>query len=192
MKLAYRAIELATLNDSVPRAGEPFPEVAAAHLLAEMAKNGEAVDAAGRQLLTQDEIDRLEKYYGAVDPVTHQVKIRRITVTLKCGVERRSDQRRRTREFTYSWTRDRFVWVWDWARAESPTEFQFRNLERRDRACTDNDLLRRTLVDIFDQSKKSKVPYADLVDQKVKTAHGQQTVETTVTRSPRRGRRHRR
>ena len=52
---------------------------------------------------------------------------------------------------------------------------------------------RRTLVDIFEQSKKSKVPYADLVDQKVKTALGQ-AVETTVTRgnSSRRGRRHRR
>lgn len=191
MKLAYRAIELATLNDAVPRPGEPFPEMAAAHMLAEMAKNSEAVDAAGRPLLTQDEIDRLEKYYGAVDPATHQVKIRRLTVTLNCGVGPRYDPRRRVWEFSNQWTRERFVWVWDWGRAESPTEFQFRNLERRDRACTDNDLLRRTLIDIFEQSKKSKVAYADLVDQKVKTAHGQ-AVETAVTRSPRRGRRHRR
>ena len=83
--------------------------------------------------------------------------------------------------------------MWDWGRAESPTEFQFRNLERAENSCTDNHLLRRTLVDIFEQSKKSKVPYADLVDQKVKTALGQ-PVETTVTRggSSRRGRRHRR
>ena len=52
--------------------------------------------------------------------------------------------------------------------------------------------LRRTLIDIFEQSKKSKVAYADLVDQKVKTALGQ-IVEPTVTRgSGRRGRRHRR
>jgi TPR repeat protein len=191
MKLAYRAIELATLTDSVARTGEPFPEVAAAHLLVEMAKNGEAADAAGRPLLTQDETDRLEKYYGTVDPVTRQVKIRRLAVTLNCGVGRRYDQRRRVWEYAYPWTKERYVWVWDWARAESPTEFQFRNLERRDRACNDNGLLRRTLVDIFEQSKKSKVPYADLVDQKVKTAHGQ-AVETTVTRSPKRGRRHRR
>ena len=57
--------------------------------------------------------------------------------------------------------------MWDWGRAELPTEFQFRNLERAENSCTDNDLLRRTLIDIFEQAKKSKVPYADLVDQKV-------------------------
>ena len=56
----------------------------------------------------------------------------------------------------------------------------------------ENRILRRTLIDIFEQSKKSRVAYADLVDQKVKTAHGQ-AVETTVTRdTTRRGRRHRR
>jgi len=190
MKLAYRAIELATLNDSPPQPGEPFPEMAAAHLLVEMAKNGEAADAAGRPLLTQDEIERLEKYYGTVDPATRQVKIRRLTVQLTCGVGRRYDQRKREWDYVYGWTRNKFIWVWDWGRAESPTEFQFRNLERVDRSCTDNNLLRRTLVDIFEQSKKSKVAYADLADQKVKTAHGQ-AVETTVTRSPRRGRRRR-
>ena len=43
-----------------------------------MAKNGEAVDAAGRPLLTPDEIERLERFYGAVDPATRQVKIRRL------------------------------------------------------------------------------------------------------------------
>ena len=108
------------------------------------------------------------------------------------GVGRRYDQRRREWDYVYSWTRTKFVWVWDWGRAESPTEFQFRNLERADPSCTDNGLLRRTLIDIFEQAKKSKLAYADLVDQKVKTAHGQ-AVETTVTRSSsRRGRRHRR
>jgi hypothetical protein len=155
-----------------------------------MAKNGEATDAAGRPLLTQDDLDRLEKYYGTVDPVTHQVKIRRLTVQLICGVGRRYNQRARQWEYVYSWTRNRFVWVWDWGRQESPTEFQFRNLERAEPTCTDNSLLRRTLIDIFEQSKKSQVAYADLVDQKVKTAHGQ-AAETTVTRG-RGGRRHRR
>ena len=56
MELAYRAIDLATQNDALPRHGEPFPEMAAAHLLVDMAKSGEAVDAAGRPLLPQDEI----------------------------------------------------------------------------------------------------------------------------------------
>ncbi len=192
MKLAYRAIDLATQNDAPPRVGEPFPEMAAAHLLVEMARSGEAVDAAGRPLLTNDEIDRLEKFYGAVDPVTRQVKIRRLTVQLSCGAGRRYDPRKREWYYVFPWTRAKFVWVWDWGRAESPTEFQFRNLERAENSCTDNHLLRRTLVDIFEQSKKSKVPYADLVDQKVKTALGQ-PVETTVTRSSnRRGRRGRR
>ena len=193
MKLAYRAIDLATQNDAPPRIGEPFPEMAAAHMLAEMAKSGEASDAAGRPLLTQDETDRLERFYGAVDPLTRQVKIRRLTVQLTCGAGRRYDQRKREWVYAYTWERQKFVWVWDWGRAESPTEFQFRNLERADVYCTDNGLLRRTLIDIFEQSKKSKVAYADLVDQKVKTALGQ-AVEPTVTRSgsSRRGRRDRR
>ena len=192
MRLAYRAIELATLNETAPRIGEPFPEMAAAHLLVEMAKSGEATDAAGRPLLTPEEIERLEKFYGAVDPGSRQVKIRRLTITLNCGAGRRYDQRAREWYYVYRWNRSRFVWVWDWGRSESPTEFQFRNLERAENSCTDNSLLRRTLVDIFEQSKKSQVPYADLVDQKVKTAMGQ-AAETAVTRgSDRRRRRGRR
>ena len=59
-----------------------------------------------------------------------------------------------------------------YAGAWSPTEFQFRNLERAT-GCINNSVLRRTLVDIFEQSKKSKVAFADLTDQKVRTAHGQ-------------------
>src|SRR5436853_5863906 len=192
MKLAYRAIDLAVQAEAPPRPGEPFPEMAAAHMLAEMAKSGEASDGAGRPLLTQDETDRLERFYGAVDPLTRQVKIRRLTVQLTCGAGRRYDQRKREWVYAYTWERQKFVWVWDWGRAESPTEFQFRNLERADVYCTDNGLLRRTLIDIFEQSKKSKVAYADLVDQKVKTVRGQ-AVEPTVTRgSSRRGRRYRR
>ena len=54
---------------------------------------------------------------------------------------------------------------------ELPTEFQFRSHER-DTVCSKNALLRRTLADIFDQAKKNDVPYADLVEQKIKTAMG--------------------
>ena len=59
--------------------------------------------------------------------------------------------------------------MWDWGRAEAPTEAQFRTLERQTR-CNDNSVLRRTLVDVFEQAKKSNVPFADLIDQKIKTA----------------------
>jgi TPR repeat protein len=154
IKLAYRTIELATQTDPTTAEGNPFHEIAAAHLLVEMAKNGEAVDAAGRSLLTQDEIERLERHYGAVDPAAKQVKIRRLDVKVKCGY----------------WTRTQQVWVWDWGRVESPTEPQFRNIERTT-GCSDNDVLRRTLIDIFEQAKKNKVPFADLIDQKIKTAN---------------------
>ena len=64
MKLAYRTIELAEQADPTDEDGQPFHEIAAAHLLVEMAKNGEAVDTTGRPLLTQEEIERLERYYG--------------------------------------------------------------------------------------------------------------------------------
>src|SRR5262249_8885659 len=130
-------------------------ETAAAHLIVEMAKNREAVDAAGRPLLTQDEVDRLERYYGTVDPLTKQVKIRRLDVKLKCG--------------DY-WVKPEQIWVWDWGRSEAPTEPQFRNIERIT-GCTNNDTLRRTLIDVFEQAKKNKVPFADLIDQKIKTAN---------------------
>jgi TPR repeat protein len=190
MKLAYRAIDLAVQSDAFPQPGEPFPEMAAAHLLVEMAKNNEAVDAAGRPLLTLDEIERLERFYGIVDPGTRQVKIRRLTVPLKCGVgQREFDKQKKEWIYEYSWTAPRkLIWVWDWGRSESPTEFQFRNLER-ETGCTNNELLRRTLNDIFEQSKKNKLAFADLVDQKIKTAQGQQSVEPAVTRDTRRSRR---
>jgi hypothetical protein len=155
MKLAYRTIELAMQTDPTTVEGNPFHEIAAGHLLAEMAKNGEAVDAAGRPLLTPDEVDRLERFYGAVDPATKQVKALSITVLADCGGYRK-------------WPKK--VWVWDWGRTESPTESQFRNIERTTR-CTNNDVLRRTLNEVFEQAKKNKVPFADLIDQKIKTAN---------------------
>jgi TPR repeat protein len=191
MKYAYRAIELSVLDESGTGPGEPFPEMAAAHLLIEMAKNGEATDAAGRPLLSQEEVDRIEKFYGSVDPNTRQVKIRRVTVRLNCGIGGQYDTREREWVYDYGWRKYFFIWVWDWGRAESPTEFQFRDIEREWTACSHNSLLRRTLNDIFEQAKKSKVAFADLVDQKVRTAQGE-SAETIVTRGTKRGRRHRR
>lgn len=191
MKYAYKAIELAVLSDAGPQPGEPFPEMAAAHLLAEMAKTGEAVDRNGGSLLTQEEVEQLERYYGKVDPSSKQVKIRRLGVDLVCGFGTRTFNRQ-SQEYTYEyqWKVKRPIWVWDWGRVESPTEFQFRSHER-ETGCSRNDTLRRTLVDIFDQAKKNQVAYADLVEQKIKTAMGA-SVETPVTRGSRRSRRGRR
>ena len=36
---AFKAMELATLTDETPQSGEPFPEMAAAHLVAEMVRD---------------------------------------------------------------------------------------------------------------------------------------------------------
>jgi uncharacterized protein len=171
MRLAYRTIELAVQADPTSEDGNPFHEIGAAHLLVEMAKNGEAVDAAGRPLLTQEEIDRLERYYGAVDPATKQVKVRRLSVPLSCGGY---------------WEIYRPLWVWDWGRAESPTELQFRNLERKT-GCTNNETLRGTLIDVFEQAKKNKIAFADLIAQKILTA--KKVVETEEKEPNRRRRR---
>ena len=167
MKFAYRAIALSVLADPTTPEGKPFYEIAAGHLLVEMAKNNEAVDGSGSPLLTQDEVDRLERYYGSVDPnpkdvvdptsndskKVYEVKVRRLEVELDC----------------YAWKQTADIWVWDWGRSESPTAVQFRNLER-ETSCSNNDKLRRTLVDVFEQAKKNKVPFADLIAQKIKTA----------------------
>jgi len=191
MQLAYQAIALAVQNDAVPRPREPFPEMAAAHLLVDMARSGEAVDAAGRPLINSDEVERLEKYYGRTDPETRQVKVRRLLVQLGCGYTGRYyDRQKRRWAWLWEWIRNDYIWVWDWGRAESPTEFQFRNLERAT-GCVNNSILRRTLIDIFEQSKKSKVAFADLTDQKVRTAQGA-SIEPAVTRDSRSRRRGRR
>jgi TPR repeat protein len=160
MRLAYKTIDLAVQTDPTTEEGNPFHEIAAAHLLVEMAKSGEAVDAAGRPLLTESEVARLERFYGSVDPVTKKVKVRRLAVPLFCGTSGADG---------YVWWLSRSIWVWDWGRTESPTEAQFRNLERTT-SCTNNQVLRKTLIDVFEQSKKSKLPFADLIEQKVKTA----------------------
>jgi TPR repeat protein/uncharacterized protein (UPF0335 family) len=166
MKLAYRAIELAVLTDPMTDEGNPFYEIGAAQLLVEMAKSGEAVDALGRPLLTGDEIGRLEHYYGTVDPATKKVTIRRLLVPVVCRIRRSANGRN-----DISWTNHEWLWVWDWGRPESPTEQQMRNIERTS-GCSDNDDLRATLSDVYQQAKKNKVAFADLIDQKIKTAQG--------------------
>jgi hypothetical protein len=54
---------------------------------------------------------------------------------------------------------------------ESPTEFQIRDIERRT-GCTYNQKMRRTFIDIFQQSKKNKVAFADLLFQEIQTSQG--------------------
>src|SRR5206468_12952798 len=126
--------------------------------------------------------------YGKVDASSKQVKIRRLAVDLKCGFgELVKDKETKEYRYEYGWSVKRPIWVWDWGRVESPTEFQFRSHER-DTGCSKNAVLRRTLVDVYDQAKKNDVPYADLVEQKIKTAMAA-SVQTTTRGGKRRGRR---
>jgi TPR repeat protein len=123
VKYAYKAIDLAVRAvDTGFRSAfdNPLDEIAAGILLAEMAANGEAVDGNGAQLLTQDERDRLERYYGKPDPETHQVKVRALGVWMSCGGPLPVRK---------------FVWVWDWGREEAPTEPQFRYYESMKPSC---------------------------------------------------------
>jgi TPR repeat protein/uncharacterized caspase-like protein len=167
MKYAFLAIKLSVQADPSSDDGNPFYEIGAGILLAEMAVNGQAVDVNDRGLLNPDEIDRLQRFYGTVDPETHKVKIRRLDVPLGgC-----------------SYPYKKAVWVWDWGRAESPTEAQFRSLER-ETYCYDNDILRRTLSASFDAARKAKVPFADLINQQIIAAQAQESAPST--RQPRR------
>jgi TPR repeat protein len=159
LKLAYHAIDLAVLADPTTSDGDPFYEINAAQLIVEMAKNGEAVDAMGRPLLTPEEIDRLERYYGAVDPVTKRVKLRGFKMPIFC-------------EPSGTWFLPEQIWVWDWGRTEAPTEFQIRYLERQT-GCPYNTDLRATLIDLYTQAKKNKVAFADLLAQRMQTLEGQ-------------------
>jgi len=159
MEYAYHAIDLAVLADPTTLDGDPYYEFSAGHLLVEMAKGGEAVDALGRPFLTPEEIDRLQRYYGTVDPATKQVKVRGFRMPVFCD----SDQ---------EWYVPVQIWVWDWGRSEAPTEFQIRYYERLD-GCTYNTSLRATLIDIYSQAKKSKVAFADLLAQRIQTLEGQ-------------------
>jgi TPR repeat protein len=126
VKYAYRAIDLA--QDQVLTRGalrgsrydNPLDEIAAGILLAEMAANGEAVDSGGQPLLTQDERDRLERYYGRPDTETKAVKVRSLKVWMSCGGGR---------------PEPKYIWIWDWGRDEAPTEPQFRYYEALQPAC---------------------------------------------------------
>jgi TPR repeat protein/uncharacterized protein (UPF0335 family) len=159
MELAYHAIDLAVLADPTVLDGNPYYEFNAAHLLVEMAKGGEAVDGMGRPLLTPQEIDRLERYYGTVDATTKQVKLRGFKMPIFC-------------EPSETWYLPEQVWVWDWGRSEAPTEFQIRYFERLT-GCPYNVDLRATLIDVYAQAKKSKVAFADLLAQRIQTLEGQ-------------------
>jgi TPR repeat protein len=155
MRMAYKAIELSTQADPTTTDGDPFMEIAAGHLLAEMAKTGQAVDTSGRPLLTQDEVDRIEHYYGKVDPMTRRVKAGRLSVPIRCDAFPGFEMKQ-------------LVWIWDWGRNESPTEPQFRKIER-DSDCSDHEL-RGTMISVFEEAKKNNVPFTDLLDQRIKTA----------------------
>ncbi|HEX8165106.1 MAG TPA: DUF2610 domain-containing protein [Beijerinckiaceae bacterium] len=153
IRYAFQAIALATEADPTEAGGNPYHELDAGILLVNMVKHGEAVSKAGRPLFTQDEIDRMEKYYGRADPVTKEVKVRRLVVPVGCGGGRQYKQ----------------IWVWDWGREESPTEPQFRFLEREE-GCRQNNELRQTLASSFATARKNKVAFADLIDQQIKSA----------------------
>jgi TPR repeat protein len=162
MKYAFLAIKLSVQADPTSQDGNPFFEIGAGIQLAEMAVNGQSVDVNDRALLNPGEIDRLQRFYGTVDPETHKVKIRRLDVPLGgCN---------------YPYKKP--VWVWDWGRSESPTEPQFRSLER-ETYCYDNDILRRTLSASFDAARKAKVPFADLINQQIIAAQAQESAQPT-------------
>jgi TPR repeat protein/uncharacterized caspase-like protein len=163
MQYAYRAINLSVEADPATEDGDPFFEIDAGILLAEMAVTGEANDINGKPLLNDDEIERLQKYYGTVNPDVRKVEVRKLEVPLGCAGE---------------YTRLGNVWVWDWGRKESPTEPQFRSIERQT-GCYDNQTLRRTLAASFLLAKKTKVPFADLIYQQIKEAR--ETVDNSGT-----------
>jgi hypothetical protein len=123
----------------------PLDEVAAGILLAEMAANGEAVDQNGKPLLTQDERDRLELYYGRPDPETKKVKVRSLRVEMSCGYK--------------------YFWIWDWGRDDSPTEIQFQYFESLTPRCVPTvEKTRDTLRGLWELVRKDKkYAFADIV-----------------------------
>lgn len=160
MKYAYRAIDLSVKASPLQEDGNPFYEFAAGQLLAEMAVSGEDSGADGQPLLSKDEVDRLQQFYGKVDPTTKTVKARRLSTQLICY-----------RYGTTVWKTNRTYdfWVWDWGRDESPTEPQLRSLEYQS-GCGDNQDLRNTLSASYLLSKKNNVAFADLIIEQIKTA----------------------
>jgi hypothetical protein len=154
IKYAFQAIALAAEADPTEAGGNPYHELDAGILLVNMVKQGDAVSKAGRPLFTQDEIERMEKYYGRADPAAKEVKVRRLVVPMGCSGG------------GYLFKQ---IWVWDWGREESPTEPQFRFLER-ETWCRQNNDLRQTLISSFMTARKNKVAFADLIEQQIKSA----------------------
>jgi TPR repeat protein len=163
IKYAYKAISLAQAqvagNASVQGSqnDNPLDEIAAGILLAEMAANGEAVDANGKALIEPEELNRLELYYGRPDPDTRKVKVRSLKVLMKCG--RFDDER-------VGYTVD-YIWVWDWGREESPTEMQFRNYESKPPFCAPREKATRATLNsmwkLVHDDKDNRFAFADLV-----------------------------
>ena len=140
--------------------------MAAGILIAEMAYNNQAVDRDGHPLLKQEEIDRLQKYYGKVDPNNRRVKVKSFNVPLYCVDLKRYPDWRITEQLS----------VWDWGRNEPPTKSQFRSLERQTK-CPYNDVLRQTLSIAFDAAKKNNVAFPDLVEQEVLAARARASAD---------------
>jgi TPR repeat protein len=157
IQYAFEAIKLSVLADPTTDDGNPFHELQAGILIAEMAANNQAVDVNGHLLLKPDELERLQKFYGTIDPDLRRVKFRSFEVPLTCYGP------------NSGWFIPRQLWVWDWGRQEAPTEPQFRNLERQT-ACPYNDVLRQTLIAAFEAARKNKVAFADLVEEEVHAA----------------------
>lgn len=160
LRFAYRALQLVQQSNPAARDSQPFTEVQAGHLIAEMFRNGE-LDGLSPSPLTSEEVERIERFYGRVDRTPGadgrlRVKARSLQVPLNC---------------TFN-TNSVTVWVWDWGRNESPTEIQLRAEERKDSACATsaNNDLRDTLTAVFEEAKKNRVPFADLIDQRIASA----------------------
>jgi hypothetical protein len=127
-----------------------------------MAYNNQAVDINGHPLIKPDELDRLQKFYGKIDPDARRVKVGIFEAPLYCIDPKIFG-------FNSGWSVPLQLWVWDWGRQESPTEAQFRSLNRVT-GCPFNDVLRQTLVAAFEAARKNKVPFTDLVEQEVRAA----------------------
>lgn len=166
VRYAFQAIKFAVAADPLSNDGKPFNEFAAGHLLAEMAAAGEATTADGKPMFSKDEVERIEKFYGKVDPATKEVKALRLSVALTCfrsGTEKSGYNR-------ISASRKSDFWVWDWGREEAPTEAQIRYLQHNSYCSDDNRELRETLKASFEQAKKNKVAFADLIVQQIRSA----------------------
>lgn len=172
IEYAFQTIKIATQISPSRWDGSPYYEIAAGHLLAEMARNGEANDARGRPLFRDDEIERMEKFYGKPDAETKQVKVRRLEVPLRSCSLAQARTRKKGRDTTPSraYPRRFQIWVWDWGRQISPTEAQIQLLEHVNYLCSDNQPERQTLIASFETAKRTKVPFADLIEQQIKAA----------------------